>query len=70
MHPTIFFPHLTHKLTEYQARKDRILVGFEVLTAVTTKSTIFSDITSCNQSSEKPAAILEEHVASIFRVEE
>jgi hypothetical protein len=40
-------------------------VGFEVFTAVVTKSTIFWDITPCS-----PSDVSEEHIASIFRVEE
>jgi hypothetical protein len=42
-------------------------VGFEVLTVVVVKSTIFWDITPC---SPLKINVLEEHVAFIFRVEE
>jgi hypothetical protein len=44
-----------------------ILVGFEVFTAVVMKSINFWDITPCSPLSVN---ISEEHVASIFRVEE
>jgi hypothetical protein len=42
--------------------------GFEVLTVVVIKSTIFWDITQC--SPLKSTDVSEEHIASIFRVEE
>jgi hypothetical protein len=41
------------------------LVGFEVLTAVVVKTTIFWDITPCSLLSTD---VSEEHIASIFRV--
>jgi hypothetical protein len=40
------------------------VVGFEVLTAVVMKSSIFWDITSC---SPLKVNVLEEHIASTFR---
>jgi hypothetical protein len=43
-------------------------VGFEVLTAVVMKSSVFWDITPCSPSKANQCS--EEHVASIFRVEE
>jgi hypothetical protein len=43
-------------------------VGFEVLTPVVMKSYIFRDITPCSQL--KVTDISEEHIASIFMVEE
>jgi hypothetical protein len=43
-------------------------VGFEVFTAVVMKSIIFWDITPCSPLSVNRR--LEEHIASIFRVEE
>jgi hypothetical protein len=43
-------------------------LGFEVLTAVVMKSSIFWDIMWCCQL--KVNRVSEEHVASIFRVEE
>jgi hypothetical protein len=39
--------------------------GFEILTAVVMKSTIFWDITPCS-----PLKVSEERIASIFRIEE
>jgi hypothetical protein len=42
-------------------------VGFEVLTGVTTKSSIFRDITSC--SPVKVNRRFCEHISSIFNVE-
>jgi hypothetical protein len=48
--------------------KNRLkFVGFEVLTAVVMMSTVFCDITSCSPISTD---VSEEHIASIFRVEE
>jgi hypothetical protein len=46
----------------------RNIVGFEVLTVVVMKSSISSDIKPVVHS--KSADISEEHVASIFRIEE
>jgi hypothetical protein len=43
-------------------------VGFEVLTAVVTKSNIFWDISRIVRC--KSTDVSEEHIASIFRVEE
>jgi hypothetical protein len=43
-------------------------VGFQVLTAVVMKSTIFWDITQC--SPLKSTDVSEEHIASIFSVKE
>jgi hypothetical protein len=45
-------------------------VGFEVLTAVVTKSTIFWDITPCSVVRWKSTNVSEEHIASILKVEE
>jgi hypothetical protein len=42
--------------------------GFEVLTAVVMRSSVFWDITPC--SPLKATDVSEEHVASIFRVED
>jgi hypothetical protein len=53
-------------ITAYQTK--RYHVGFEVLTVVVMKSTIFWDIMPC--SPLKSTDVSEEHIASIFRVEE
>jgi hypothetical protein len=45
-----------------------MIVGFKVLTAVVMKTTIFWDISPC--SPLKSTGVSEEHIASIFRVEE
>jgi hypothetical protein len=44
-----------------------LLVGFEVLTPVLMKSTVFWDITPCSPLKFNDG--LEEHIASVFRVE-
>jgi hypothetical protein len=43
-------------------------VGFEILTAMVIKSSVFLDVTPC--SSLKSTDVSEEHVASIFMVEQ
>jgi hypothetical protein len=43
-------------------------LGFDILTAVTTKSSIFWEITPCRQVKVK--RVSDEHVVSIIRVEE
>jgi hypothetical protein len=43
---------------------------FEVLKAVVMKSSVFWDLKPCSQSLAKPYDVSNEHVTSIFRVEE
>jgi hypothetical protein len=57
----------THKKPRSKLQFCLYYVGFEFLTAVAMKSTIFCDITPC--SPLKANRRSEEHIASIFRVE-
>jgi hypothetical protein len=50
------------------SREAESYIGFEVLTAMIMKSTIFCDITLCNPL--KVTDVSEEPTASIFRVED
>jgi hypothetical protein len=45
-----------------------LMDGFDVLTSVVMKSSVFWDITPCYLP--KSASVSAEHVASIFRIEE
>jgi hypothetical protein len=59
---------LCFKRIQKQKRRLYCNVGFEVLTAVVMKNTVFWDITP--YSPLKINSILKEHMASIFGVEE
>jgi hypothetical protein len=50
--------------------EDKHCVGFEALSAVVMKSSLFWDITPCSPLKVNRRFVSEEHVASIFRVEE
>jgi hypothetical protein len=60
--PSVLMFHLSKDWT------DSAYVGFEVLTAVIIKSTVFWDTTPC--SPWKSTDVSEKYIASIFRVEE